>query len=48
MDIVSGTKKGLIFVVYSFKGYSQVSVEATVTSTPCRGLYNEGKYSYEP
>ena len=46
MDIVSGTKKGLIFVAYSFKGYSQVSVKATVTSTPCRGLFNEGKYSF--
>ena len=46
MGIVSGTKEGLILVVYSFKGCSQVSLEATITSTPCRGLFNEGKCTF--
>ena len=35
MNIVSDTTHGLVFVVYSFKHYSQVSVEDAVTSTPC-------------
>ena len=38
MNIVSDTTDGLLLVVYSFKHYSQVSVEATVTSTPCKGF----------
>ena len=38
MSIVSNTTDGLLLVVYSFKHYSQVSVQATVTSTPCKGL----------
>ena len=36
MNIVSDTTDGLLVVVYSFKHYSQVSVEATVTSTPVK------------
>ena len=36
MNIVSDTTDGLAVVVYSFKHYSQVLVEATVTSTPCK------------
>ena len=45
MDIVSGNRSGLVIAVYSFKHYSQVSVEATVTLTPCKGaFFTEGKY----
>ena len=45
MSIESGTRN-LILVIYSFKGYSQVSVDATLTSTPCRGLFNEDKCTF--
>ena len=43
MGIVSGSRDGLMVVVYSFKYYSEVTVEATVTSTPCKGTsFTEG------
>ena len=46
MNIVSDTTNGLVVVVYSFKHYSQVSMEATVTSTPCKGIFfNDSKYT---
>ena len=38
MNIVNEKREALIFVVYSYKYYSQVSVEATVTLTPCKGV----------
>ena len=45
MGIVSGTRDSLIFIIYSFKGYCHVSVEVTVSSTPCRGIFfSGGKY----
>ena len=40
MDIISHTKKGLIFAVYSYNHYSQVHLNAIVTSTPCKGYLN--------
>ena len=44
--IVSGTRDGLIVSDYSFKHYSQVSVQATIT-TPCKGEFNpESKYLF--
>ena len=47
MGIVGSTKDGFIISVYSFKHYSQVSVEATVTSTTCKGLFSiKSKYSF--
>ena len=46
MGIVSSTRAGFVIAVYSFKHYSQVSLEATVTSTPCKGaFFTSGKYS---
>ena len=46
MNIVSDTTNGLVVVVYSFKHCSQVSVGATVTSTPCKGIFfNNSKYA---
>ena len=38
MNIISSTQDGFLFVVYAFDGYSQVMVEATITSTPCEGV----------
>ena len=38
MNIISGTKDGLLFVVYAFDAYSEVIVDATVSATPCEGL----------
>ena len=40
MDIVSHTKEGLIFAVYSYKHYSEVNIKATVGTTPCMGNLN--------
>ena len=41
MDIVSDTREGLSLAVYSYKHYSQVTIRATVSTTPCKGnLYN--------
>ncbi len=43
LNIVSESRDGLIFVVYSFKYYSAVSIDATVTATPCRGVIYSGE-----
>ena len=40
MDIISHTKDGLIFAVYSYKQYSEVNIKATVGTTPCMGNLN--------
>ena len=38
MNIISTTRMGLFFIVYSFEPYSEVFVEATVSGSPCRGV----------
>ena len=38
-DLVSDSEKSLILVVYSYKHYSQISLEATVSSTSCKGVF---------
>ena len=44
MDIVSNTRNGLMFAVYSYKHYSHVTIRATVSTTPCKGdLYQPPK-----
>ena len=40
MDIISHTKDGLIFAVYSYKHYSEVNITAIVGTTPCMGNLN--------
>ena len=40
MDIISETREGLLFAVYSYEPYSKVSIKARVSSTPCRGNLN--------
>ena len=41
IDIVSDTRDGLLFAVYSYKHYSHVTLRATVNTTPCKGnLYH--------
>ena len=46
MNIVSESREGIILIVYSFKQYSTVTVEATVTSTPCRGVVKRSKCTF--
>ena len=40
MDVISHTKDGLIFTVYSYKHYSEVNIKAIVGTTPCMGNLN--------
>ncbi len=44
MNIVSHTQDGLLMVVYSYQNYSNISIEASATSTPCQGVpYHKSK-----
>ena len=39
MNIISPDRDGWILVMYSYKHYSLVSVEAKVIPTPCKGVF---------
>ncbi len=44
MNIVGHSKDGLLLAIYSYEKYSQVSMEATATSTQCKGIpYHKSK-----
>ncbi len=46
MNIVSHTQDGLLMAVYSCEKYSHISIEASATLTPCRGIpYHKSKCS---
>ena len=38
MNVVSGTRQGMVLVVYAFQSYSDVKMKATISATPCKGL----------
>lgn len=38
MNIVSGSKKGMFLVLFSYKGYSYMSVDVEISETPCKGI----------
>ena len=40
IDVISDTRDGLLIAVYSYQYYSRVSIEALVSTTPCRGNLN--------